>query len=520
MFTSDLPSVTVGGTTVPAAILDSCQQHRGRLALLDDSTGQQLTFDELAHQIDRVGAALSDRALGRGDTIAIWAPNQPAWMTAALGAMAAGCTVTGIGPVAADPEVERQLSMTGAKMMFTAPALADRAVALAAVTTVEEVVILGEAVPGTTPFDELLASTGASPDLASVGDDEIAVLPLSSGTTGLPKRVELTHGGLVTMCRQTTAALPVGPADAVLALPSFTHVMGLVLTGLWPLSAGATVVTMPGFDPDRLLPAITERRLTVVAVPPMLAGLFAGHPAATPDALATVRLLGFGGAPTPPDRVRAVATRFPDIAVGQGYGMTELTCMAAASRFDDPGPAGSVGRLLPNTELRVVDPETGRDLPAGETGELLLRGPQVMAGYRDQPEETAATVDADRWLHTGDLGLIDQNGYLFVVDRIKELIKVKGYQVAPAELEAVLLAHPDVTDAAVTAVEADGDQRPVAFIVSASDPDPDAIGEWVAERVAPYKRLERVIVRQSLPRNGNGKILRRQLAATATQEAR
>jgi acyl-CoA synthetase (AMP-forming)/AMP-acid ligase II len=505
--------VASGGTSLPAAILDACQDHTEQLALLADDTGDRLTFARLAQQIDRVGAALTDRGLGRGDTVAIWSPNQPAWLSAALGAMAAGCTVTGISPLASDPEAEHQLRASAASMLVTVPPLAGRAATLSTGTGVDEVVVIGGNGSGATPFDELIASNGAPPDLSAIDEDDIALLPFSSGTTGLPKGVELSHRSLTTMLHQIAAAIPVGPGDAALALPPFPHVMGMVFTGLWPLSQGATIVTTPRFDPDRFVVMIAERRLTLLVVPPMLAGLLANHPAATPDALASVRLIGFGGAPTPPPRQQAVADRFPGIVVGQGYGMTELTCVAAVSRMDDPGPIGSVGRLVPNTELQVVDPVTGRSLPANTVGELWVRGPQVMVGYRDHADATTATIDSGGWLHTGDLGSVDPDGYVFVLDRIKDLIKVKGYQVAPAELEQILVAHPAVSDAGVSAVDVDGDQRPVAFVVPApgSEIDTEDLQAWVAERVAPYKRLHAIHVTDALPRNASGKILRRAL---------
>jgi acyl-CoA synthetase (AMP-forming)/AMP-acid ligase II len=198
--------------------------------------------------------------------------------------------------------------------------------------------------------------------------------------------------------------------------------------------------------------------------------------------------------------------------------MTELTCVAATMRLDDPGPPESVGRLMPNTEARIVDPESGRDLSANETGEIWIRGPQMMAGYRDRPQATAETVDNEGWIHTGDLGRIDDNGYLFVDDRIKDLIKSKGFQVAPAELEGILTSHPSVRDAAVTSVEDDGDELPVAFVVAANgDIDPDQVRAWVAEQVSSYKRLADLHVVEVIPRNVNGKILRRQLKESLQQ---
>ncbi len=522
MFTSDLPPVAVGGSTIPAAILDACGRYSAGVALIDDDSGRRTTFAQLAHRIDRVGAALSDRNL-RGRTVAVWAPNHSEWMTMALGAMAAGATVTGINPVHTDAEVATHLEAMDAALLVTHTPLLERARSLARRLSITEIVVIGdESCPDcvssnddvvVTPFHELTSSNGASPDVGSLDPDHIAVLSMSSGTTGLAKRVELRHGAFVTQMRQISAATPINYLDRALALAPFSYAIGMVVTGVWPLSQGASLIITPRFNPQRFLPAISERRPTVVIVPPLLAGLLADHPAATSEALASIRLLGFGGAPSSPEQLAVLARRFPQVVVGQGYGLTELTCVAAVTRLDDPSPVGSVGRLVPNTELRVVDPDTGEDLSIDQDGELWIRGPQIMVGYRDDPETTAATVDADGWLHTGDLGHIDGDGNVFVVDRLKDLIKVKGFQVAPAELEQVLLTHHDVADAAVTSSGVNEEERPVGFVVPRKDRavDPDDLAEWVSARVAPYKRLREIHLVDAIPRNPRGKILRRTL---------
>ena len=227
-----------------------------------------------------------------------------------------------------------------------------------------------------------------------------------------------------------------------------------------------------------------------------------------------------GGAPLGADLQLAVAERFPSAAVGQGWGMTETTVGATMPDRDFGTEPGSVGRVMPNTELRVVEPWTGRDLAAGERGELWVRGPQVMAGYLNRPEATAGIIDAGGWLRTGDLGYVDGDGNVFVVDRLKELIKVSAYQVAPAELEAILVTHPQVADAAVIPrPDASHGEIPIAVVVRRGELDGDELMGWVAGRVAPHKRIREVRFVEAVPRTPSGKILRRVLIEQERQMA-
>jgi acyl-CoA synthetase (AMP-forming)/AMP-acid ligase II len=329
----------------------------------------------------------------------------------------------------------------------------------------------------------------------------VALLPYSSGTTGLPKPVMLTHGNLVTAVRQLQRRLRTTERDTLLAVAPFFHVMGFAITLALPLASGATVVTMARFDLERLLGLIQRHRVTVLVIPPPVMAALARHPMVDAHDLSSVQLVASGGAPLGADLQRAVAARLPGAVVGQGWGMTETTVGVAVTDRDRGSLPGSVGRLLPNTELRVVDPAGGRDLGAGELGELRVRGPQVMAGYRDRPADTAAILDGVGWLRTGDLGRVDRDGNVFVVDRLKELIKVSAYQVAPAELEALLLGHPLVADAAVIGrPDPDHGEVPVAVVVPRGQLDGDDLMAWVAERVAPYKRVRVVRLVDAIPR--------------------
>jgi acyl-CoA synthetase (AMP-forming)/AMP-acid ligase II len=295
--------------------------------------------------------------------------------------------------------------------------------------------------------------------------------------------------------------------DTVVAVAPFAHVMGFVPNLAVPLAAGATVVTMPRFELGAYLELAARHRATIfIGAPPLVVAL-ARH---APD-LPHVELIVSGGAPLSADLQRAVAERFPHAAVGQGWGMTETTCGATLPDRKTGTVPGSVGRAMPNTELRVVE-RSGDEAAGRGSGELWVRGPQVMGGYLESPEATAATIDADGWLRTGDLGRIDEHGNVFVLDRLKELIKVSGHQVAPAELEALLTTHPAVADAAVYGVP---DERrgevPVALVVAPGELGEDELIAWAAERTAPYKRLAAVRFGDAIPRTPSGKVLRRVL---------
>jgi acyl-CoA synthetase (AMP-forming)/AMP-acid ligase II len=434
----------------------------------------------------------------------------------ALGAMAAGGTVTGANPGCTERELTSQLADAGASVLVTVPPLVPAAHAAAAAAGVRELVVLGEAgAAPATPILDLLAGGGRPPDVRLDPGGAVGLLPYSSGTTGLPKGVRLTHANLVTSVRQVSAGLRIGERDTLLAVAPFSHIMGFLVTLAVPLCAGATVVTMPRFDPARFLELVGRHRVSVlVGAPPMLRALLA-HPLAAEADLGSLELVVCGGAALPAATQRALAARLPGATVGQAFGLTETTVGVSMPDRAAGSVPGTVGRVMPNTELRVVDPETGRDLGPGRPGELLVRGPQVMAGYLGRPEATAAMVDQHGWLRTGDLGLVDGDGSVVIVDRLKELIKVSGHQVAPAELEAVLAGHPAVADAAVLGRgDPDHGEVPVAVVVPrpGANPDPGELLAWVAERVAPHKRVRAVRLAEAVPRTPSGKLLRRALA--------
>jgi acyl-CoA synthetase (AMP-forming)/AMP-acid ligase II len=330
---------------------------------------------------------------------------------------------------------------------------------------------------------------------------DLALLPYSSGTTGLPKGVMLTHRACVANVLQTVAALRIGPDDRTLAVAPLSHAVGWGVVANCAFHVGATVVTLPRFEPHAFLGAIQEHRITqTVVVPPVVLAL-ARHPAVAEYDLSSLSWLACGAAPLAADLQRECMARL-GIPVVQGFGMTEAVATIAADRIDTEVVAGSCGQLLPGVQARI-DPVTG---------ELWIRSAALMTGYLGNPDATAATVDAEGWLHTGDVAHFDENGSLFVVDRIKELIKVKAYQVAPAELEAVLRGHPAVADAAVIGIP---DERsgevPKAFVVARKPVSADELMAHVAAHVAPYKQVREIEFIDAVPVSPSGKILRRLL---------
>jgi acyl-CoA synthetase (AMP-forming)/AMP-acid ligase II len=496
---------------LPDLVLAAAGTRPDRAALVDAASGAVVPYALLASRIDRVAAGLAAGGFRPGDVLAVLAPNVPPWAGLALGAMLAGGAVTGVGPGATDADLARQLALTGAGVLVTTPSRLPAAGA-------REVLVLGDAPVGVRAVTDLLASPAHAP-VVPLDPARPALLPCSSGTTGLPKAVVLTHGNLAAGVAQIRLALGLTPDDVVLGVAPYAHVMGFVGALAAPLAAGATVVTLPRFELPALLAAIERHRVTVLVVPPPVAAALAAAPGAAD--LGSLRLVVCGGAPLTPQLQARLAELLPHAVVGQGYGMTETTL---AIPIPDPRtgtPPGSAGRLAPGTHLRVVDPGTGRDRGPGQPGELWVRGPQVTPGYLGDPDATAALFADGGWLRTGDLGLVDRDGYVVVIDRLKELIKVNALQVAPAEVEALLLTRPDVADAAVVGrPDPRTGEVPVAVVVPRGELDRDELRSWVAARVAPHKRLADVELTDRIPRTPSGKIVRRELRAGAPVRTR
>jgi acyl-CoA synthetase (AMP-forming)/AMP-acid ligase II len=515
IWTSEMEPVVIDDTTVGAAIAHTVRSYPGRVALVDGPSGKAVNYRELSRRIDRIAAWLYAYGLTPGDCVAVWAPNEPPVAACTLAAIGLGAAVTGINPAWSDDEVAAQLGDADASVLVTVPELVERARSFG----MRRLVVLGEAAVDAVPLAELLASRADPPRLV-IDCDSVALLPYSSGTTGLPKGVMLTHRQLVTVSRQIARAFAVGDHDVTLAVAPWFHILGFTAELLVPLSCGATVVTTPRFDPVSFLSLLEQHGVTYLAGAPPIASFLADHPSVATHNLTHLELIASGGAPLPPATHQTLANRFPDCAVGQGWGLTETSGAICIPTRPTGSRPGTVGRLLPNTELRVVDLDTGAELGPGSDGELQASGPQTMLGYLHRPDETAAMITPDGWVRTGDLGHVTHAGHVVVVDRLKDLIKVDAYQVAPAEVEAILLQHPAILDAAVVGRPDDRHgEVPVAYIVTTTiEVSHDDLTAWIAPRLALYKQPASYHIVDQLPRTRSGKLLRRDLRSPVTAE--
>ncbi|MER7051803.1 MULTISPECIES: 4-coumarate--CoA ligase family protein [unclassified Streptomyces] len=518
MFRSEYADVPPVDLPIHDAVLGRAAAHGNTPALIDGTDGTTLTYEQVDRFHRRVAAALAEAGVRKGDVLALHSPNTVAFPLAFYAATRAGASVTTVHPLATAEEFARQLGDSRARWIVTvSPLLATARRAAELAGGVQEILVCDSA-PGHRSLIDMLASTAPEPSVAVDPAEDVAALPYSSGTTGTPKGVMLTHRQIATNLAQLEPLMPAAPGDRVLAILPFFHIYGLTALMNAPLRLGATVVVLPRFDLEQFLAAIQNHRITGLYVAPPIVLALAKHPLVADYDLSSLKYVVSAAAPLDAKLAAACSRRLGLPPVGQAYGMTELSPGTHVVPLDamNDAPPGTVGKLIAGTEMRVVSlTDPGKDLPAGESGEILIRGPQVMKGYLGRPDATAAIIDEDGWLHTGDVGHVDGRGWLFVVDRVKELIKYKGFQVAPAELEALLLTHPGIADAAVVgAYDDDGNEVPHAFVVRQPAAPGLPAGEvmtYVAERVAPYKRVRRVTFVDGVPRAASGKILRREL---------
>lgn len=509
---SPYADIDIPETSLAPFVLHRAALQPDTLAIVCAATGRSLTYGELARDVRRVAAGLHARGIRRGDVVGLVSPNLPEFAVVFFAVTTLGAICSTVNPIATAEEIGAQFADSEAVLLVTVPDLVEKcAVAARLASTVRDIVVFGEA-PGATPYASLLAHGDEPPAVTIDAATDVCVLPYSSGTSGIPKGVMLTHRNLVANLLQCEAArVTPGPNDVVAAVLPFFHIYGMVVVMGGALRQGATIVSMPRFDFEQFLATIQLHRVSYAnLVPPIILAL-AKHPLVDRYDCASLRTIMSGAAPLGADLAEACAARL-GCTIRQGYGLTETSPVTHVHPFTGARvDLGAIGPALPSTACRLVDSDTGIDVVAGERGELWIRGPQVMKGYFNKPEATAACMTTDGWFKTGDVA-IEDHGWFRIVDRVKELIKYKGLQVAPAELEAVLLSHPLIADAAVIPVpDAEAGEIPKAFVVRRGEIDAEQVMGWVTERVSPYKKVRQVEFVDAIPKSASGKILRRVL---------
>ncbi|WP_293818968.1 AMP-binding protein [uncultured Corynebacterium sp.] len=501
----------------------------GRVAITDDATGSQTTYGELKALIDAFAGALAERGVKPGTVVGLHCPNSLAFAVAFHGILRAGATVTTLGSLMNTHDVAKQLKDSNATYVLTTKLLGEAGVQGAEEAGIDPSNII-DLTDEATGLRALVGEGRPAPEVTIDPATHVAVLPYSSGTTGVPKGVRLSHRNLVANILQIGVRLGPNGLDrdsVVMCVLPFFHIYGMNVLLNSCLNVRAHVVTMPSFDLENFLAAHQKHGITFTFIAPPIAVALAKHPLVDKFDIGTLETVLSGAAALDAQLADSVANRL-GVRILQGFGMTETSPVTSVS---DVGvtPLDSIGLPVSNTEVKIVDITT-EDLeeihpPANEgdrsaEGEMWVRGPQVMLGYLNNEEATANTITPDGWLRTGDIANLDHLGNAYVVDRMKELIKYKGYQVAPAELEALLMTHEAIADAAVVGYlrECDGEELPRAFLVLQQGVDPndpavsaEALMEWVAERVTPYKKIRMVEFIDAIPKSSTGKILRKDL---------
>jgi acyl-CoA synthetase (AMP-forming)/AMP-acid ligase II len=492
IFRSPYPDVTIPDVSLTPFLLRHAERLSDKPALVNAATGHSYTYSQLTLVVRQLAISLSQRGFSKGDVFALYCPNSPEYVIAMLGVWAIGGVITTANPLLTAAELNRQLADAGACLLFTAPELLEKATEAAQGTGVREIVTVGEA-DGATALATLLRGEAPAALAAQVNPDDLAAIPYSSGTTGFPKGVLLTHRNIVANACQIQPITRIAEDDVLIDAMPFFHAAGWIILYHMGLANGCTVVTLPRFDLEPFLRACQDYGVTSTLLVPPCVLMLAKQPVVDQYDLSRFHTIFVGAAPVPADVARTCAARV-GCRIQQIYGLTETSPATHANPAQTAdSKLASAGVCVPNTEAKICDLLTGDELGPDQQGEICVRGPQVMRGYFQRPDATAAAIDPEGWFHTGDVGYADAEGYFYVVDRVKELIKYNAYQVAPAELEAVLLAHPAIADAAVIpSPDEQAGEVPKAFVVLRGAVTPEEIMAYVAERVAPYKKVRRV----------------------------
>ncbi|XP_073031065.1 LOW QUALITY PROTEIN: 4-coumarate--CoA ligase 2-like [Primulina eburnea] len=532
IFVSKLPPIPIPNhIPLHSFCFQNLSRKSDRTCLLVGNTGRSYTYTEVHLICRRTAAGLSKLGVKKGDVIMLLLQNCAEFAFCFMGASMIGGVTTTANPFLTRAEIFKQFNASNSKLIVTQSLYVDKL--RDPVDSGNDspklgrdfaVVTIDDPPEGCLPFSVLCeADENDVPDVEIDPDDTVA-LPFSSGTTGLPKGVILTHKSLITsIAQQVDGENPnwhVKEDDVVLCVLPLFHIFAINAALLCSLRVGAGILIVQKFEMGLLLELIQRHRVSVAAVVPPLVLALAKNPMVDNFDLTSIRLVQSGAAPLGTELEEALLRRLPQAVFGQGYGMTEagpVLCLSPLfAKQPFPTKSGSCGNVVRNAELKVVSPETGHSLPRNQPGEICIRGSQIMKGYLNDAEATARTIDVDGWLHTGDIGYVDEDDDVFIIDRLKELIKFKGFQVPPAELEFLLLSHPNIADAAVVPQndEAAG-EVPVAFVVAASECQvtEEEVKEFVAKQVVFYKRLHKVHFVNAIPKSPAGKILRRELRA-------
>lgn len=529
IFRSKLPDIYIPDhLPLHSYCFENISQFSNRPCLINGATGDIYTYAEVELIARKVAAGLDKIGIQQGEVIMLLLQNSPEFAFAFLGASYRGAMSTTANPFYKPAEIEKQAKASKAKLIITQSCYVEKVMDFAKENNVK--IMCTDAPPeGCLHFSELSSADENDIPAVKINPNDAVALPYSSGTTGLPKGVMLTHKGLVTSVAQQVDGenpnLYFHKEDVIMCVLPLFHIYSLNSVLLCGLRVGAAILIMQKFEINALLELVQKYKVTIAPFVPPIVLEIAKSPVVDKYDLSSIRMVMSGAAPMGKELEDTVRAKLPNAVLGQGYGMTEAgpvlsMCLAFAKEPFDV-KSGACGTVVRNAEMKIVDPETSLSLPRNQAGEICIRGDQIMKGYLNDPEATKNTIDKEGWLHTGDIGYIDDDDEIFIVDRLKELIKYKGFQVAPAELEAMLISHPCISDAAVVPMkdEAAG-EVPVAFVVRAngSKISEDEIKQFISKQVIFYKRIHRVFFMDKIPKAPSGKILRKDLRAKLAAE--
>lgn len=525
IFRSKLPDIYIPNhLPLHTYCFENLSQFKDRPCLINGSNGATYTYAEVELISRKVASGLDKLDIKQGEVIMLLLQNCPEFMFAFLGASHIGAIITTANPFYTPAEVAKQAKAANTKLIITQGLYVEKVKDFAKENDIKVMCIDESPVEGYLHFAELTQADENEIPAVKINPDDVVALPYSSGTTGLPKGVMLTHRGLVTSVAQQVDGenpnLYFHKDDVILCVLPLFHIYSLNSVFLCGLRVGAAILIMQKFEIVKLLELVEKFKVSIAPFVPPIVLAIAKSPEVNKYDLSSIRTVMSGAAPMGKELEDAVRAKLPNAKLGQGYGMTEagplLSMCLAFAKEPFEVKSGACGTVVRNAEMKIVDPETGASLPRNQAGEICIRGSQIMKGYVNDPEATKRTIDNEGWLHSGDIGYIDDDDELFIVDRLKELIKYKGFQVAPAELEAMLIAHPNISDAAVVPLkdEAAG-EVPVAFVVKSngSKISEEDIKQYISRQVVFYKRINRVFFTDTIPKAPSGKILRKDLKA-------